>query len=92
MIEDPVTGSANAPLAVYLVKNNLVRGNLPLFIKAEQGDILRRRGRLEVRVFTDKGDENAEIEDGEQSCELRELKAELIGEAVTVLIGEMFLS
>jgi|688.fasta_scaffold00197_25 trans-2,3-dihydro-3-hydroxyanthranilate isomerase len=92
VIEDPVTGSANAPLAVYLVKNNLVQGSLPLFIKAEQGDILRRRGRLEVRVFTDKGDENAEIEDGEQSQELGEIKAELIGEAVTVLVGEMFLS
>jgi PhzF family phenazine biosynthesis protein len=92
VIEDPVTGSANAPLAVYLVKNNLVQGSLPLFIKAEQGDILRRRGRLEVRVFTDKGDENAEIEDGEQSQELGEIKAELIGEAVTVLLGEMFLA
>jgi PhzF family phenazine biosynthesis protein len=92
VIEDPVTGSANAPLAVYLVKNNLVKGSLPLFIKAEQGDILRRRGRLEVKVFTDKDDENVEIEDGEQSHELRELKAELIGEAVTVLVGEMFLA
>jgi hypothetical protein len=74
------------------VKNRLVKGSLPLFIKAEQGDILRRRGRLEVRVFTDKGDENPEIEDGEQSHELREVKAELIGEAVTVLVGEMFLA
>ncbi len=92
VIEDPVAGSANAPLAVYLVKNNLVKGSLPLFIKAEQGDILRRRGRLEVKVFTDKDDENAENEDGEQSHELRELKAELIGEAVTVLVGEMFLA
>jgi predicted PhzF superfamily epimerase YddE/YHI9 len=92
VIEDPVTGSANAPLAVYLVKNNLVQGSLPLFIKAEQGDILRRRGRLEVRVFTDEDDENAEIEDGEQSQELGEIKAELIGEAVTVLLGEMFLA
>jgi predicted PhzF superfamily epimerase YddE/YHI9 len=92
VIEDPVTGSANAPLAVYLVKNNLVKGSLPLFIKAEQGDILRRRGRLEVRVFTDEDDKNAEIEDGEQSQELGEIKAELIGEAVTVLVGEMFLA
>ena len=35
---------------------------------------------------------SSEIEDGEQSDELREVKAELIAEAVTVLVGEMFLA
>ena len=92
VIEDPVTGSANAPLAVYLVKYNLVQGSLPLLIKAEQGDILKRRGRLEVRVFTDEDYKNAEIENSEQSHGVGKIKAELIGEAVTVLVGEMFLS
>jgi hypothetical protein len=45
-----------------------------------------------VKVFTDKDDGNTEIEDGEQSREAGEIKAELIGEAVTVLVGEMFLA
>lgn len=74
--EDPVTGSANAPLAVYLLKNNLIKAELPVSIKAEQGDILRRKGRLEIRLYKD---------------ERGMIQAELIGEAVTVLLGEMFL-
>lgn len=77
VIEDPVTGSANAPLAVYLWKNNLIKGELPLTIKAEQGDILRRKGRLGVRLY----------EDAEKF-----IQAELIGEAVTVLVGEILYS
>ena len=47
VIEDPVTGSANAPLALLLHKQGIAQEKV---IRAEQGDILGRAGRLEVLV------------------------------------------
>ena len=76
--EDPVTGSANGPLAAYLVKNEVYKlgeGN-KVILKAEQGDILGRKGRLDVEVSL---------------AENAELKTKLIGEAVTVLEGKLYL-
>lgn len=73
VIEDPVTGSANGPLACLLVAHGVLEKGI---IKAEQGDILGRAGRLEIEV--------SKNEDGK-------LQSQLIGQAVTVLQGEIIL-
>ena len=73
VIEDPVTGSANAPLAVYLVENNLIdMREDTVIVNAEQGDILNRPGRLQVEVTKNSSGN---------------YQSKLIGEAVTVLEG-----
>ncbi len=49
--EDPVTGSAHGPLAVYLIENGMLTPNGDrLFYKAEQGDSMGRKGRVLVQV------------------------------------------
>jgi len=49
--EDPVTGSANGPLGVYLFERGLVEApEGPLRIVGEQGDVIRRPGRVEIEV------------------------------------------
>lgn len=75
--EDPVTGSANGPLGVYLHENGIVRGeNGPVSIKTEQGDVIGRKGRIEVQM---------EITDS-LATSLR-----IGGTAVTVMRGELVL-
>jgi trans-2,3-dihydro-3-hydroxyanthranilate isomerase len=75
--EDPTTGSSHGPLGVYLVLNNIVKLNEEheVEIKAEQGDILGRPGRIVVRVSQKDGTYSA--------C--------LMGKAVTVIDGELIL-
>ena len=76
--EDPTTGSSHGPLGVYLVINGLVKlnENGQVEIKAEQGDIIGRPGRMIVKVTQQK--------DGKYG-------AKLISRAVTVLDGELIL-
>ncbi len=74
--EDPTTGSSHGPLGVYLVINKMVElTNNQVFIKAEQGDIMSRPGRLTVQI----------IKNGNN------YKAKLISSAVTILEGELIL-
>lgn len=48
--EDPVTGSACGPLLLVLLKLGLIKNYKDdTFIKMEQGDVLNRNGRLEVK-------------------------------------------
>lgn len=49
--EDPVTGSAHGPLAVYLYENKLLEpvDGVATYI-AEQGDVLGRKGRINVTL------------------------------------------
>lgn len=48
--EDPVTGSACGPLLLVLIKQGLIKDYIDnSFIKFEQGDVLNRGGRVEVR-------------------------------------------
>ena len=48
--EDPVTGSACGPLLLVLLKLGLINNYKDdTFIKIEQGDILKRNGRVEVK-------------------------------------------
>ncbi len=75
--EDPTTGSSHGPLGAYLVLNGLVKlEDGKVEIRAEQGDIMGRPGRMTVRV--------TRKEDGK-------LQAQLISQAVTVIDGEMTL-
>ncbi|MBI2620125.1 MAG: PhzF family phenazine biosynthesis protein [Ignavibacteriales bacterium] len=81
--EDPVTGSANGPLGVYLYRyalsNNVV---IPSFwledarleFVGEQGDFLGRRGRVKVRLKVKKGNVEA---------------VSIAGEAVTIFSTEL---
>ncbi|MBU6339753.1 MAG: PhzF family isomerase [Rickettsiales bacterium] len=49
--EDPVTGNANGPLGVYLIRNSLVKHDGKYFsFKAEQGEAIGRKGMVEVMV------------------------------------------
>ena len=60
--EDPVTGSAQGPLGVYLVLNELVNlYNNEVEIKSEQGDIMGRPGRLVIKVVKDGVDYNSKL-------------------------------
>ncbi len=73
--EDPVTGSANGPLGVYLFE----RGELEatggtMTIVGEQGDAIGRKGRVTIRL-TVEGTQVTSVQIG--------------GRAVTVLDGEM---
>jgi PhzF family phenazine biosynthesis protein len=49
--EDPVTGAASGPLAVYLVEQGLLR--VPGRARVEQGDAMGRPGRVELEVGAD---------------------------------------
>jgi trans-2,3-dihydro-3-hydroxyanthranilate isomerase len=73
--EDPVTGSANGPLGVYLYDQGLIEANGDtVSIVGEQGDAIGRRGRVDIRL----GVKNSEV----QSLHIG-------GRAVTILDGEM---
>ena len=76
--EDPTTGSSHGPLGVYLVMNGIAKldANNQVLIKAEQGDIMGRPGRMIVKVTRQK--------DGTYN-------AKLVSQAVTVLDGELIL-
>ena len=73
--EDPVTGSANGPLGVYLFERGEVQatGESVLLI-GEQGDAIGRRGRVKIRLAV-KGSVVTNVRIG--------------GRAVTVFSGEM---
>ena len=73
--EDPVTGSSNGPLGVYLFERGVVKasGGVVTLI-GEQGDVLSRRGRVIIRMHIE-GDRVTHLEIG--------------GRAVTVLDAEM---
>jgi PhzF family phenazine biosynthesis protein len=71
--EDPVTGSANGPLGVYLYERGLIEANGGrLSIIGEQGDVIGRRGRVTIRLTT----EGAHV-----------LAVQIGGRAVTVFDG-----
>lgn len=63
VFEDPVTGSANGPMAAYLYLNGLVDSTKNYFeFKAEQGHFLNRTGHVDVVLKTnDKGIEEIQI-------------------------------
>lgn len=53
--EDPVTGSACGPLMLVLIKLGLIDAYVnDSFIKIEQGDVLNRKGRVEVKFNASK--------------------------------------
>lgn len=75
--EDPVTGSAQGPLGVYLLINGIIEFcGSEVNIKSEQGDIMGRPGRVIINVTKD-----------EYNC----FSSKLISTAVTVLEGEIYL-
>jgi len=75
--EDPVTGSAQGPLGVYLMINGIVEfSGREVDIKSEQGDIMGRPGRLVIKMTKD---------------DYGGFKSKLISSAVTVLDGEIYL-
>jgi PhzF family phenazine biosynthesis protein len=73
--EDPVTGSANGPLGVYLVEQGILRSQSEnLSVVGEQGDAIGRRGRVRIGLGLSGG---------------RVSKLEISGRAVTVFTTEM---
>ncbi len=55
--EDPVTGSACGPLLLVLIKLGLIDNYIDdSFIKIEQGDVLNRKGRVEVKFKASKNE------------------------------------
>jgi len=73
--EDPVTGSANGPLGVYLFERGLLDAPGPeVTITGEQGDVLGRIGRVTIQL-TAEGSHLTSVRIG--------------GQAVTVLDGKM---
>lgn len=78
ILEDPVTGSANGPMAVFLWYNGFLEEDQKLFtFKAEQGRFVDRPGMVHVQMLvTDTAVEELMI----------------AGEAVTVLDGQIMLS
>jgi len=75
--EDPVTGSANGPLGVYMVEQSLVGKSDGLIeMTGEQGDAIGRPGRVKVEVQVEHG---------------RPKSVAIIGTAVTVVEGSLTL-
>lgn len=75
--EDPVTGSANGPLGVYLFERGEVQpAGETVTIVGEQGDAIGRKGRVLIQMKV-QGD--------------RVLSVQIGGRAVTVLEGEMLI-
>jgi PhzF family phenazine biosynthesis protein len=73
--EDPVTGSTNGPLGVYMVEQGLVGKSDGLIeMVGEQGDVIGRRGRVKVEVQVDRG---------------KPKSVAIVGNAVTVLEGTL---
>jgi len=76
--EDPVTGSANGPLGVYLFERGIVEANGDtVTLVGEQGDAIGRKGRVQIELKV-QGD--------------RVLSVEIAGRAVTVLDGELLIA
>lgn len=76
--EDPVTGSANGPMAVYLWENGLLDKKKKYFsFRAAQGSFVGRPGTITVNMTIDKG-----VVD----------EVQIAGQAVTVLDGTMIIS
>jgi PhzF family phenazine biosynthesis protein len=76
--EDPVTGSANGPLGVYLFERGVVRSSGDtLTVVGEQGDAIGRKGRVAIELKV-QGD--------------RVLSCAIKGRAVTVLEGELLIA
>jgi len=75
--EDPVTGSANGPLGVYMVEQGLVGKSDGLIeMVGEQGDAIGRPGRVKVEV---------QVEHGKPTS------VAIVGNAVTVVEGSLTL-
>jgi PhzF family phenazine biosynthesis protein len=73
--EDPVTGSANGPLGVYLYEQRIAEPvNGVVDVTGEQGDVIGRPGRVRIRIGVE-GDHVTSVE--------------IAGRAVTVLRGTM---
>jgi trans-2,3-dihydro-3-hydroxyanthranilate isomerase len=73
--EDPVTGSANGPLGVYMVEQGLVgKSEGMIEMIGEQGDIIGRAGRVKVEVSVEGG---------------KAKSVAIVGNAVTVLQGSL---
>ncbi len=73
--EDPVTGSANGPLGVYMVEQGLVgKSDGVIEMTGEQGDVLGRPGRVRVEVNVEHG---------------KPKSVAIIGNAVTVFEGTL---
>jgi PhzF family phenazine biosynthesis protein len=76
--EDPVTGSANGPLGVFLYERGEVQTTQDVVtIVGEQGDAIGRKGRVNIRLGV-KGSTVTSVEIG--------------GRAVTIYSGEMLIS
>jgi PhzF family phenazine biosynthesis protein len=55
--EDPVTGNANGPLGAYLAKYNKIEKKKEGFtFKIKQGEIIRRKGYMNVHVFSNENE------------------------------------
>ena len=75
--EDPVTGSANGPLGVYLFQQGyLQQGGETISIVGEQGDVLGRKGRVTIELAVRNGSVSS---------------VRIGGRAVTVLSGDMLI-
>jgi PhzF family phenazine biosynthesis protein len=75
--EDPVTGSANGPVGVYLYDHGVLdRGAESLTLVGEQGDVIGRRGRVTIQLRAQAGKVTA---------------VKVGGRAVTILSGEMLI-
>jgi trans-2,3-dihydro-3-hydroxyanthranilate isomerase len=75
IVEDPVTGSSNGPLAAYLFERGLIETKGPMItLIAEQGDVIGRKGRVTVRL----------VLEGERITAIK-----VGGRAVTVLDSEL---
>jgi PhzF family phenazine biosynthesis protein len=75
--EDPVTGSANGPVGVYLYEHGaLERSADSLTLVGEQGDVIGRRGRVTIQL---------RIQGGKVAA------VKIGGRAVTIFSGEMLI-
>lgn len=76
--EDPVTGSANGPMAVYLLKNGLLDQKKNYFsFNASQGRFVGRPGFVTV---------NMSLKDG------KPIEVQIAGQAITVMEGTMLMN
>lgn len=77
--EDPVTGSANGPLGVYLFEQGLLEGKAlgdTIIITGEQGDVIGRKGRVTIHM----------------TIHGNVVKSVMVGgQAITTLDGEMII-
>ena len=73
--EDPVTGSSNGPLGVYMVEQGLVgKSDGMIEMIGEQGDVMGRPGRVKVEVHVVRG---------------KPKSVTIVGNAITVLEGTL---